>query len=93
MTVPIDLARPWALCPSVALRPEPFGALAYDFSSRRLSFLKTQVLAEVVRGLADHPSALEACVAAGVGSDQLPRYEQALGALAASGMIRERDAA
>ena len=25
----------------VALRPEPFGALAYDFTSRRLSFLKT----------------------------------------------------
>ena len=34
--MPVDLDRPWALSGQVALRPEPFGALAYDFDTRRL---------------------------------------------------------
>jgi putative mycofactocin binding protein MftB len=85
-----DLARAWALDPQVALRPEPFGALAYDFGTRRLSFLKTRPLLEVVRGLGEHASARDACVAAGVGDDELPRYAQALAALAQTGMIRPR---
>ena len=34
------LDEAWALSPSVALRPEPFGALAYHFGNRRLTFLK-----------------------------------------------------
>ena len=88
--VAFDLARAWALGPQVALRPEPFGALAYDFGTRRLSFLKTLALLEVVRGLADHASARDACLAAGVGDDDLPRYAQALAALARTGMIRPR---
>ena len=37
---------------SVALRPEPFGAMAYDFHTRRLTFLKTPQLVDVVRRLA-----------------------------------------
>jgi putative mycofactocin binding protein MftB len=43
MSAVIDMGRPWALDPQVALRPEPFGALAYNFTTRRLSFLKTRV--------------------------------------------------
>ena len=35
-----DLNRGWRLSPAVALRPEPFGALAYHFGNRRLSFLR-----------------------------------------------------
>ncbi|HEY9562375.1 MAG TPA: mycofactocin biosynthesis chaperone MftB, partial [Nocardioides sp.] len=34
------LDEPWALSPSVALRPEPFGAMAYHFGNRKLTFLK-----------------------------------------------------
>jgi putative mycofactocin binding protein MftB len=34
------LTQPWALAPPVALRPEPFGALAYHFGNRRLVFLR-----------------------------------------------------
>lgn len=49
MTVPFDPARPYRLSPSVALRPEPFGALAYHFGNRRLSFLKAPELVELVR--------------------------------------------
>ena len=39
--VPVHEAAAWRLADSVALRPEPFGALAYHFGTRKLSFLKT----------------------------------------------------
>ena len=71
-----------------ALRPEPFGALAYHFGTRRLSFLKSPRLLAVVEGLGASESARAACAAAGVGEDELPRYARALGTLAESGMIR-----
>ena len=82
-----DLDRAWALNPQVALRPEPFGALAYHFGTRRLSFLKSRTLLAVVQSLASSASAREACAAAGVGDAELPRYSRALEALADSGMI------
>jgi mycofactocin biosynthesis protein MftB len=88
LSTAIDLAQRWRLDPHVALRPEPFGALAYHFGTRRLSFLKSRVLLDVVRTLQDHPCALEACRAAGVPEDEMPRYEQALARLAESGMIQ-----
>ncbi len=86
-----DAARPWALHPQVTLRPEPFGALAYHFGTRRLSFLKSPTLVAVVERLAAEPTAEAACRAAGVRNAERARYEDALGALAASGMIRRRD--
>ena len=82
-----DLERAWALDPQVALRPEPFGALAYHFGTRRLSFLKSRRLLAVVEGLAAAPTARDALDAAGVSEADRPRYEQALAALADSGMI------
>ena len=88
----MDLSRPWVLNPQVALRPEPFGALAYHFGTRRLSFLKSLELVKVVEALGDRDSALDACRSAGVGEAELPRYERALATLAASGMIEERAA-
>jgi putative mycofactocin binding protein MftB len=88
----IDLERPWEPHDKVALRPEPFGALAYHFGTRRLSFLKSRKLLDVVQGLADHPSGRDACVAAGVSDTELPTYARALETLAASDMIRERRA-
>ena len=88
--VPYDSALPWALHPQVALRPESFGALAYHFGTRRLSFLKSRTLLAVVESLADQPSGLDACRAAGVAAEELDTYEQALGTLAESGMICER---
>ena len=87
------LDRGWRLAPKVALRPEPFGALVYHFGTRRLSFLKSRVLLDVVSALADHGSARDACRAAGVAEDEMPRYERALATLAGSGMIVARDAA
>jgi putative mycofactocin binding protein MftB len=85
-----DLERPWAVDPQVELRPEPFGALAYHFGSRQLSFLKTRKLLAVVQGLADHDTARRACRSAGVTEDELPAYARALDRLAQTGMVRER---
>ena len=85
-----DLERGWALDPQVALRPEPFGALAYHFGTRRLSFLKSRTLLRVVESLAEQPSALAACRLAGVPEAQLGEYERALATLADTDMIRAR---
>src|SRR5579875_380150 len=66
-----DLARPWSVHHQVALRPEPFGALAYHFGTRRLSFLKTRKLLAVVESLGEHACGRDACVAAGVSDAEL----------------------
>lgn len=84
------LDEAWALSPSVALRPEPFGALAYHFGNRRLTFLKRRQLVAVVRGLGEHPDVRSALVGAGVPVQQHPAYVEALRGLAATDMIRPR---
>ena len=85
-----DAGRPYRCSPSVALRPEPFGALVYHFGTRRLSFLKTPQLVTVVSGLADHPDVHAAIDAAGVEPAQRPAYLRALAGLAANETIEER---
>jgi mycofactocin biosynthesis protein MftB len=88
-----DLDRPWQVDDRVAVRPEPFGALLYHFGTRRLSFLKNTTVLDVVRSLAEHPSARSACTAAGIGEAALPAYRRALATLAESQMIKEREVA
>jgi mycofactocin biosynthesis protein MftB len=90
--IAFDGSRPWTLHPQVSLRPESFGALAYHFGTRRLSFLKSRTLLAVVASLADQPTGHDACRAAGVTSEEMDRYERALATLAESGMICERTA-
>ena len=85
-----DPARGYRRSPSVALRPEPFGALVYHFGTRRLSFLKTPQLVDVVSGLEHHSDAHAAVEAAGVPQPQRPAYLRALAGLAANGTIEER---
>jgi mycofactocin biosynthesis protein MftB len=82
-----DPSLPWRRSRSVALRPEPFGALVYHFGNRKLSFLKSQTLVAVVEALADHPSASATLVACGVPEAQRPAYVKALADLARSSMI------
>jgi putative mycofactocin binding protein MftB len=84
------LDEAWDLSPSVALRPEPFGALAYHFGNRRLTFLKRPALVAVVRALDEQPDVRAALSAAGVPEQQFPAYEGALRGLAATDMIRRR---
>ena len=87
---PRMLQRPWELSASVALRPEPFGALAYNFANRTLSFLKRPALVRVVEHLADHPDVHSTLVAEGIPEEQHDAYLRALQGLAAKDMIRPR---
>jgi putative mycofactocin binding protein MftB len=82
-----DPGLPWQRGRSVAVRPEPFGALLYSFTTRKLSFLKSRTLVAVVETLAEHPSADAALTACGVPDGQRPAYVRALADLARSQMI------
>jgi mycofactocin biosynthesis protein MftB len=84
-----DPSAPYRLDPDVALRPEPFGALAYHYGSRRLTFLRSALLADVVRDLEHHGSA-DSAVSASVPEAQRPAYLRALASLADSRFIRAR---
>jgi mycofactocin biosynthesis protein MftB len=84
------LDRGWRLAPQVAVRPEPFGALVYHFGTRRLTFLKSRLLLDVVSSLADHGSARDACRAVGVPEGEMPRYGRALATLVDTGMITSK---
>jgi putative mycofactocin binding protein MftB len=71
------------------LRDESFGALAYHHGNRRLVFLKSPELVQLVRSLADYDSADEA-IDALVQDDQHQRYVQALSSLHRSELLRGR---
>jgi mycofactocin biosynthesis protein MftB len=89
-TKPFDLDAAWQVHPSVAIRPERFGALLYHFGTRRLSFLKTPALLATVQRLDQSASARVALADAGVSDDETPSYQRALAGLAQTDMIRER---
>jgi putative mycofactocin binding protein MftB len=82
-----DPAGRYRLDPDVALRPEPFGALAYHYGSRRLTFLRSALLAQVVRHLEQHQS-VDAALVAEVPEAERPAYRRALASLADSRFIR-----
>jgi putative mycofactocin binding protein MftB len=84
------LDEAWGLSPSVALRPEPFGALAYHFGNRKLTFLKRPELVSVVRRLAESADVRSALRSAGIPETQHRAYVAALSGLAAADMIRRR---
>ena len=86
------LDRAWKLKETVALRAEPFGALAYDFDTRRLSFLKHPRLVAAVRALDDQATANAALDAAGVAAEERPAFARALAQLDERGMLVERAA-
>jgi putative mycofactocin binding protein MftB len=88
------LDQAWRLSPSVSLRPEPFGALAYHFGNRRLTFLKRRELVGVVRRLEESVDVRAALRDEGVAEHLWPAYVAALRGLADSDMIvRSEDAA
>ena len=85
-----DAARAYALHPQLALRPERFGALAYHYGNRRLTFLKSPQLTAIVESLGEHPSADAALDAHGVTAAQRPAIISALGRLQRSEVISAR---
>jgi putative mycofactocin binding protein MftB len=70
----------------VALRDESFGALAYHYGERRLVFVKSRALVEVLVDLEHHASARSA-VAAHVPGADVERYLDALARLFDSGVV------
>jgi putative mycofactocin binding protein MftB len=83
-----DPGRPYELDPQVALRPEPFGALAYHYGNRRLTFLRDPLLVDVVRDLANHPSVDEALAV--VPERRRPAFRTAIASLTQSEVVRAR---
>lgn len=88
----VGLHEPWAISPAVALRPEPFGALAYHFGNRKLTFLKRPELVALVRALGEHDDVQGALAAAGIPPQQWEAFLGALSGLAVTDMIRPRPA-
>lgn len=76
--------------PRVAVRPEPFGALAYHYGNRRLTFLKHPDVVSVVNALGAHPDVRSTLTACGISVDRWPTFIAALSSLYASEIIRER---
>ena len=71
----------------VALRPEPFGSLAYHYDNRRLNFLRAPELVTLVSSLGEHESVREAFESAGLEDSRWPSFEKALASLAASDFL------
>ncbi len=85
-----DADAAWALHESVAVRPERFGALLYDFRTRRLTFVKDPILQRVIDALPRAASAREALVIAEVPQSDHARYLQALARLVDTSMLAPR---
>jgi mycofactocin biosynthesis protein MftB len=84
-----DADKPWRVHSQIALRDESFGALAYHFGTRRLMFLKSRTLVELVSALEQYDSA-DSAIAALVAESERPTYRRALARLAASEVIDVR---
>jgi putative mycofactocin binding protein MftB len=89
----VDGTLAYELDPQVALRPEPFGALAYHYGNRRLTFLRTPALVALVRSLHDHDCVDQALAASSIDPGKWDSYRAALATLEASEVIRARDEA
>ena len=83
------LDRRLALDPQVALRPEPFGALAYHYGNRRLIFLKHPDVVRVVKVLGDHASVADALRACDIAESRWPSFVTAFESLERSQLLRE----
>lgn len=82
-----DPARPHRLHPQVALRPEPFGALAYHYGNRRLTFVRSPEVVALLRDLHHHDSVHQALAVSPISEDRRPAVLAALGQLCTSEMI------
>ena len=84
--------RALRLHPQVAIRPEPFGALAYHYGTRRLVFLKHRDLVHVIDALDEAPSVSAALSTCGIDERRWTSFERALESLLDSDMLEVADA-
>ena len=84
------LGRALELHPQVALRPEPFGALAYHYGNRRLVFLKHPDIVAVAQCLGAHDTLAQALEACGVDQRRWPSFAAAFESLLVSEVVRVR---
>jgi len=84
----VELNQSFSLDPQVSLRPERFGALAYHFGNRKLSFLKHPDLVAVLEQFDGQRTLADALVLVGVDQDRWPSFLAALSTLETSEMIR-----
>ncbi|MGC1418920.1 MAG: mycofactocin biosynthesis chaperone MftB [Acidimicrobiales bacterium] len=84
-----DPSLAWSLSPQVSLRAESFGALAYHHVNRRLVFLKSKELVELVGCLERFESA-DVAIDSIVDERDHATYVKALASLAASEIISVR---
>jgi len=76
------------LHPQVALRPEPFGALAYHYGNRKLIFLKHPDVVRLVRSLDGTGTTAEKLAECDIDEARWPSFEKALANLQASEMLQ-----
>ena len=85
----LDATLPWRLSEQVSLRDEAFGALAYHHGNRRLVFLKSRELVDLVRHL-DSFDNVGLAIASTLPPVLHDQYVKALSLLASSEIICER---
>lgn len=88
MNVSIDSSC--ELHPHVAVRPEPFGALAYHYDNRRLVFLRHPDIVKVVSSLSEHHTIADALDANEISEDRWPAFVSAIDSLVTSEIVRVR---
>ena len=86
----IDLDRQLELDPHVALRPEPFGALAYHYGNRRLVLLRHPDVLRVVQRLDGDVTVSEALRTCEVAEARWPAFADAIDSLVQSEVLRDR---
>lgn len=88
MTVTLDSAC--ELHPQVAIRPEPFGALAYHYGNRKLVFLKHPDVVAVLQDVATYETLADTLRAHNVAPQRWESFVQAINSLEISEIIRVR---
>lgn len=87
MGATFDLGRVYNFHPGVSLRRESFGALAYDYNTRRLLFIRSSLLVDLLEHMSGGVAPSEAFAHLDVDGRARAGLERALGHLEASGLF------
>jgi len=85
------LGTAWRLAPGVSFRSEPFGGMANDFESRRLTFVRSPQAAAVLEMLDGRTTVLEACRRLSLDDRAVPAIGRALQTLVDKQLLVRHD--